>query len=107
MTNISADELKAWLDDPSRRPPLLIDVREPWEWEIGRIESSLHMPMRSIPARLEEIDREAEVVVICHHGGRSAQVGQFLEHQGFARVYNLASGVHGWSVRVDPSLPLY
>ncbi len=107
MTNLSAGELKAWLDDASRAHPVLLDVREPWEWEIGHIETSQHMPMRTIPTRLHEINRDAEIVVICHHGGRSAQVGHFLEHQGFARIYNLAGGVHGWSERVDPTLPIY
>ncbi|MFN0306245.1 MAG: rhodanese-like domain-containing protein [Burkholderiales bacterium] len=107
MTNLSAAELKAWLDDTSRPRPILLDVREPWEWDICRIESSRHMPMRSVPTRLDELAQGAEIVVICHHGGRSLQVGHFLEHQGFGPVYNLAGGVHGWSQHVDPSVSVY
>ncbi|MFM9884856.1 MAG: rhodanese-like domain-containing protein [Burkholderiales bacterium] len=107
MTNLSATELKTWLDDQSRPRPILLDVREPWEWDICRIEPSRHMPMRSVPIRLDELAKDAEIVVICHHGGRSLQVGHFLEHQGFGRVYNLAGGVHGWSQRVDPSVAVY
>ncbi len=107
MTNLSATELKAWLDDASRPRPILLDVREPWEWDICRIEPSRHMPMRSVPTRLDELAQDAEIIVICHHGGRSMQVGHFLEHQGFGRVYNLAGGVHGWSQRVDPSVAVY
>ena len=107
MTNISAVELKAWLDDPSRARPVLLDVREPWEWEICRIDSARLMPMRTVPARAAELDQSSNIVVICHHGGRSLQVAHFLEHQGFTQVYNLAGGVHGWSQRVDPTLPIY
>ena len=63
--------------------------------------------MGEIPARKDELDAQAEVVVICHHGGRSMQVAMFLEKNGFAKVHNLAGGVDAWARTVDPSMPVY
>jgi rhodanese-related sulfurtransferase len=65
------------------------------------------MPMGSVPARYGELDPDAEVVVICHHGARSFQVAMFLEQQGFSRVFNLYGGVEAWSQQVDPAMPRY
>ena len=107
MKNLNPTELAAWLADPKREKPILLDVREPWEFERARIEGSLHVPMREIPGRLGEIDADREVVAICHHGGRSMQVAMFLEKNGFSRVHNLVGGVDGWSRTVDPSIPTY
>lgn len=107
MTNISAQQLSQWLADPSRPQPLLLDVREPWEWEICRIANSTHVPMRTIPTRFGELAADGPTVVICHHGGRSMQVAHFLEHQGFDQVFNLAGGVNAWSMTVDPAMPRY
>ncbi|HMM86214.1 rhodanese-like domain-containing protein [Azohydromonas sp.] len=91
--------------------PLLLDVREPWEVAIARLDlppaTTLAMPMREVPARLAEIDRRRPVVCICHHGVRSAQVVAFLQRQGHERVYNLAGGIDAWSTRVDPRTPRY
>ena len=107
MNQISAGQLAAWLADAGQDKPLLLDVREPWEWETARIEGSRHIPMREVPARLAELDPDREVVAICHHGGRSQQVAMLLEKSGFAKVHNLQGGVDGWSRSVDPSVPLY
>lgn len=107
MNPITPGQLAAWLADAARNKPLLLDVREPWEWQTARIEGSLHLPMRELPARLAEIDPESEVVAICHHGGRSQQVALFLEKNGFSRVHNLQGGVDAWSRTVDPAVPLY
>ncbi|NLF55094.1 MAG: sulfurtransferase [Thauera phenolivorans] len=107
MRQIDSVQLAARLADPEREAPLLLDVREPWEFQLCHIAGSLPMPMGSVPARLAELDRERETVVICHHGGRSAQVCIFLAHQGFERVINLAGGVAGWAARVDPTMPQY
>ncbi len=82
-------------------------MREPWETKTCRIDGSLLIPMGEVAARRDEVDRQAEVVVICHHGGRSLQVAQFLGEQGFARVHNLAGGVDAWAKTVDPSMPVY
>ncbi|HEU4350288.1 MAG TPA: rhodanese-like domain-containing protein [Burkholderiales bacterium] len=107
MSQITAGQLAAWLADAERDKPLLLDVREPWEWETARIEGSHHVPMRELPARLGEIDPDREVVAICHHGGRSQQVAMFLEKNGFSKVHNLQGGVDAWSRTVDSAVPLY
>jgi rhodanese-related sulfurtransferase len=91
--------------------PLLLDVREPWEFALAAIRvdglRTLHVPMEDIPARLSELDAAQPVVCICHHGIRSAQVVAFLERQGWAAVYNLAGGIEAWSRQVDPGVPRY
>ena len=107
MQQISAPDLAAWLADASREPPLLLDVREPWEYEKARIEGAQLIPMREMPSRIAELDPNKEVVAICHHGGRSAQVAMFLEKAGFKKMHNLVGGVDAWSRTVDPSVPLY
>lgn len=107
MNQISASQLKAWLDDGARDRPVLLDVREPWEYEKARIEGSRLVPMREVPARMAELEEGKEVVAICHHGGRSMQVAMFLERQGFRSVHNLTGGIDAWSRTVDPSVPTY
>ena len=107
IKQISASELAAWLADKGREPPVLLDVREPWEHEKARIAGSQLVPMGQIQARLGELSKEREVVAICHHGGRSMQVAMFLEKSGFPKVHNLAGGIDAWSRTVDPSVPLY
>ncbi len=110
MQQITAPQLKTWLDQVAtgQRPrPLLLDVREPWEFDVCRIPDAQPMPMRSVPARFMELDRNAEIVVICHHGARSFQVAMFLEQQGFGRIHNLYGGMAAWSRDVDPTTPTY
>lgn len=107
MQQLSAPQLKAWLDDPERSKPVLVDVRQPWELDVCRIDGSKPVPMSAIPARFMELDRDAETVVICHHGARSYQVCMFLEHQGFTNIYNLYGGVAAWAQQVDPAMPTY
>ena len=107
MRQMSVTELADWLADPQRAKPVLLDVREPAEFDICRIAGSQLVPMGTVPARLPELDPDAEIVVICHHGGRSAQVCMFLERQGFAHVVNLAGGVAAWAAQVEPSMPQY
>jgi rhodanese-related sulfurtransferase len=107
MHQLTATQLKEWLDDPAREKPVLIDVREPWEFDIARIAGAKPVPMRAIPARFLELKRDAETVVICHHGARSYQVCMFLEHQGFTHLFNLSGGMAAWSRDVDPTTPTY
>jgi rhodanese-related sulfurtransferase len=107
MNHVTAPQLAAWLADASRARPVLLDVREPWEFETCRIEGSQPMPMQTVPARMQELDEDSEVVCICHHGARSMQVAAFLERQGFGKVTNLTGGVHAWAVQVDGSMPTY
>jgi rhodanese-related sulfurtransferase len=107
MQQMTAAQLKDWLADPQREKPLLLDVREPWEFQTCKIDGSLSMPMRSIPARYLELKRDADLVVVCHHGARSYQVGLFLEQRGFSNIINLYGGVAAWARDVDPAMPTY
>jgi rhodanese-related sulfurtransferase len=107
MQRISAAQLAEWLGDESRAKPFLLDVREPWEFETCRIEGAQSLPMRSIPQRIAELDADAEIVAICHHGMRSMQVAAFLEQNGFGKLYNLQGGVAAWAAQVDPKMPTY
>ncbi|SAL72259.1 rhodanese domain-containing protein [Caballeronia choica] len=107
MQNLSVTDLAAWLADSSRPAPVLLDVREPWELQTAKMANIVAIPMRDIPARSEELDDEAPIVCICHHGARSAQVGMFLESRGFTHVYNLYGGIDAWSRQVDPGVPVY
>ena len=68
MQHITAPELAAWIADPSRAKPVLLDVREPWEYQTCHIDGALSVPMNTIPARREELDADAVIVCICHHG---------------------------------------
>jgi len=65
------------------------------------------MPMATVPVRLEELPQDEDIVVICHHGGRSMQVAMFLANRGFSAVHNLSGGVHAWAQVVDPTMPTY
>lgn len=107
MQQISAEALHQWLNDENREKPLLLDVREPWEFERCHIAGAELVPMREIPARAAALDADRQTVVICHHGIRSAQVGMFLENNGFANIINLQGGVAAWAERVDPSMARY
>ena len=107
MTQISLQLLQQWITDSGRKPPLLLDVREPWEFRTCRIAGSMLAPMNTIPARAQELDRESDTVVICHHGTRSFQVGLFLERNGFSKLYNLMGGVNAWADQVEPTMPRY
>lgn len=105
MKNILPVELQAEIT--AGRKMQLLDVREAWEFKTARIEGSTLIPMGEIQARIGELDRDADIVVICHHGGRSVQVALFLERQGFPRMHNLAGGVNAWARSVDPTMPTY
>jgi rhodanese-related sulfurtransferase len=107
MQQLSAPELAQWLADDSRPQPVLLDVREPWEFQTCHIAGSQAMPMRTVPAHLAELDADAPLVCICHHGGRSLQVAAFLEQHGFSQVSNLTGGVHAWALQVDSAMPTY
>jgi rhodanese-related sulfurtransferase len=107
MQHITAPELAAWLADPARPRPLLLDVRENWEYETCHIDGASLMPMHLVPIRVAELDDDQDIVCICHHGARSMQVAAFLERNGFSRITNLTGGIHAWAVQVEPSMPKY
>jgi rhodanese-related sulfurtransferase len=105
IREISVEELKARRD--RGETPLVIDVREAWEVQLASIPGVLHLPMNQLPARLAELSPEAETIVMCHAGGRSMRVAQFLSSQGFTDVANLAGGISAWSEHVDATVPQY
>ena len=107
IAQIAPAELAAWRGDTSRDAPAIVDVREPWEFERCRIEGSTLVPMRELPGRLAELPEDRDLVLVCHHGGRSAQAAEWLSRNGFPRVHNLAGGVDAWARMVDPAMPRY
>lgn len=106
MREFTAIELRDYLAT-AQAPPLLLDVREPWEYDKARIDGSTLVPMRSVPERLGSLDPQRETVVICHHGIRSRMVGRYLESQGFSNIINLSGGVAAWASDVDRQMPTY
>lgn len=86
---------------------VLLDVREPRELAIASVPGALHIRMSEVPARLEELDRDREIVVMCHSGVRSLAVARFLLQQGYSRVANLVGGISRWGREVDPSMQQY
>jgi len=88
--------------------PILLDVREPWEFETASLPDSVLMPMGDVTSRAHaELDPDAHIVVLCHHGQRSLSVTMWLRNQGFERAQSLAGGIDGWSRTIDPSIPRY
>jgi rhodanese-related sulfurtransferase len=87
--------------------PLLLDVREPYEWAIARLPEARLVPLNSLPSVLDTLDRFGEIVVYCHHGLRSAAAVEWLREQGFARARNLVGGIDRWARDVDPSMRRY
>lgn len=88
-------------------PPLLIDVRTPVEWEICRLDGALLLPLHELSDQMERLDRNAEIVVYCHVGVRSAMAAAILRSHGFCRVHNLTGGILGWAREIDPAMPRY
>lgn len=111
MQPLPADQLQAFAARHAAASPVLLDVREAWEVAAAsmRIDGLrlLHIPMNDVPARVAELDPASPVVCLCHHGMRSAQVGAWLERQGFDSVHNLSGGIDAWSLGVDPAVPRY
>ena len=103
---ITAEQVRAKLD--SGETFLLLDVREPWEFETARIEGAKLMPMGDVPSRAhQELDPEASIVVICHHGVRSMSVTAWLRQQGFEKAQSMRGGINEWSRSVDAKVPTY
>ncbi len=105
MRNISVAELETMLKEG--KAPAVLDVREEWETRLAPFAGATWIPMGQIPARLQELNKTRETVVICHHGIRSWRVAKFLESEGFENVINLAGGIDAWSKEIDSSIPLY
>lgn len=102
---ISVLELKDWLDQG--RPVSILDVRNPQEWDVCRIDGARLIPLPELQDRLGELDPADTLVVHCHSGMRSARAVNFLRQMGFSRAVNLGGGINAWSLQVDPSVPRY
>jgi len=103
---ISATELHTYLQTTDTRP-LLLDVREPWEYEKCNLENSQLIPMRQIPSVINDLDLDQEIIVICHHGVRSRSVSAYLASNAFNNVTNLSGGIDAWAKYVDLSMATY
>ena len=112
ITQFRPRDLSAWLAQVGAEgAPIVLDVREPSELQIASVKANgftlLTIPMGTVPARLSELDPQRPIACLCHHGGRSMQVAQFLASRGYEQVANIAGGIHAWAAEVDPSLPTY
>jgi rhodanese-related sulfurtransferase len=105
IPQIDPEALKSLLE--SSAPPLVLDVREDWEREAARLPGTLDIPMAQVPQRLADLPRDRDIVVMCHGGGRSRKVTQFLLQNGYTRVKNLDGGIQAWAEDVDPSVGTY
>lgn len=88
----------------------LIDVREPAEFQLARISGARLIPMRTVPAELQQLDAltdQGTLIVYCHHGVRSLNVANWLREQGVGRCQSMAGGIDRWSLEIDPSVPRY
>ncbi|UCE64336.1 MAG: rhodanese [Nitrospirota bacterium] len=102
---ITVRELKNRMDKGDK--VFLLDVREPHEYSLAKIEGSVLIPLGELPTSLEKLDQGAEIVALCKMGMRSADAVMFLLQQGFSNVKNLVGGIDAWSVEIDQSVPRY
>jgi|ERR1035438_3041172 rhodanese-related sulfurtransferase len=102
---ITPANVKALLD--SGQNFLLVDVREPWETQLCSIPGAEFIPMGTIPANLQRLDVEVDVICYCHHGVRSLDVAVWLRSQGVAGAKSMAGGIDRWSAEIDPTVPRY
>lgn len=107
IAEVAPAELSAWRQDAKREPPLVIDVREPWEFDYCRIEGSTSLPLGMLANAVDELPRARDIVVVCHHGVRSFHAAAWLKHSGFDRVLNLRGGLAAWADQVEPSMKRY
>lgn len=112
LTQFRPKDLDLWLAQArTLGTPLVLDVREPHELQMASVTADgftlLTIPMGVLPARLAELDPQQPIACLCHHGGRSMQVAQFLHNQGFAHVANVAGGIHAWAAEREPGLATY
>jgi rhodanese-related sulfurtransferase len=107
IADVEPAALAAWRSDAGREPPFVLDVREPWEVALCRIEDSVAVPLQALPHAIAKLPRDRDIVVVCHHGVRSLHAAQWLARAGFARVRNLRGGIAAWADAVEPSMARY
>ncbi|HEY6262617.1 MAG TPA: rhodanese-like domain-containing protein [Nitrospiraceae bacterium] len=102
---ISPKELKIRLDKGDKL--VIVDVREDWEYSLAKLDGSILIPLGTLPQSFTQLNRDSEIIAICHHGMRSADATNFLIQQGFTNVKNLVGGIDAWSTQVDGTVPRY
>ena len=105
VPEMPVEELKRRLDRGDQ--PVIMDVRERWEWDLVHLPQAVLVPMSTVPQHMSEFDKNAEIIVQCHHGTRSWNVAAYLLQQGFSNVKNLTGGIDAWARRVDPGMRTY
>jgi rhodanese-related sulfurtransferase len=105
LEHLSPTDVAALL--ATETPPIVIDVREQWEYDIAHLAGSVLIPLSSLPARVETLDPTQRYALLCHHGMRSEMAGNWLAQHGFTQLINIDGGIDAWSADVDPSLPRY
>ena len=100
-------DLVRWREDASRAAPLVVDVREPWEYDLCHIDPSMLIPLGQVANRMGELPRDRPLVMVCHTGRRSQNEALLLAASGFADVQNLRGGVEAWALEVDPAMKRY
>ena len=104
MLDLTPKELKVYLES---NKPLLLDVREQWEWDKCHFDKARLLPMGQIMANIDSLDKSQELVIICHHGIRSMQVARYFESIGFDKIINLKGGIDAWAKTIDDTMVLY
>lgn len=110
IPQVRPSDFDTWAQAQGGRP-LLLDVREPWELQVASVAPGdfelVTIPMNQVPARMAELPQDRPIACLCHHGVRSQRVAQFLAHQGYTDVANIAGGIEAWARERDPSVPQY
>ena len=112
LASVLAGSANAGGDHADLENAVLLDVREPWEFELASIKDSVNIPMSTLTGRVDEVralqpSADTPIVLICHHGIRSMQCARYLAGQGIDHLINLTGGIEAWSTQVDPALPRY
>jgi rhodanese-related sulfurtransferase len=107
IPQLAPADLARWRADAARAAPVLVDVREPWEFAHCRIGDSISIPLGLLATRLAELPRNRDLVLVCHHGSRSQHAAMLLARRGFGSVHNLRGGVEAWALEVDPAMQRY
>jgi rhodanese-related sulfurtransferase len=107
IPQLAPADLARWRADSSREAPVLVDVREPWELALCRIEGSLSIPLGELPRRVGELPEGRPLVMVCHTGRRSQHAATLLAAAGRPEVHNLAGGVEAWALEIDPAMKRY
>jgi adenylyltransferase/sulfurtransferase len=102
---MTVHELQQRLGQP--KPPIVIDIRDADEREISKLDNSLNIPEAEIHDRYQELDREADIAILCRSGIRSAYVVEYLRGLGFRNVQNVDGGINAWAEEIDPSMEIY